>query len=32
MEAVSSIYSWNENFTHLVRKVKLKMTEIDGAI
>ena len=32
MEAVSSIYNWSENFTHLVRKVKQKMTEIDGAI
>ena len=32
MEAVSSIYNWSENFIHLVRKVKLKMTEIDGAI
>ena len=32
MEAVSSIYNWGENFIHLVRKVKLKMTGIDGAI
>ena len=32
MEAVSSIYNWSENFIHLVRKVKQKMTEIDAAI